>query len=131
MGNMRSLKLTLLFVCSFLAGNAQNNKEKDKTDLVKEKLNGKVKSMSVSGFSVIRKDGKLQKGRTIHTAVSKFNDKGYLLEFTSSGGDDTVQNEYIHFKAVKSLYKYDDNGILVSNSRYNGDGSLEDSASYK
>ena len=121
----------LLFVCFSLAANAQNVQEKDKNDLEKDKIKGKVKSMSVTGFTVVRRDGKLQKGRTIHTALSNYNDKGFLLESTSSSGDDTVQNEYIHFKATKSLFHYDNNGTLVSNSHYDGNGSMEDSASYK
>jgi hypothetical protein len=128
---MRSISLTFLYVLFCMAVNGQNVQEKDKTDLAKDKIRGKVKSMSVTGFTVIRKDGKLQKGRKVHTATSTFTDKGYLLEFNSTAGDDTVQNEFIHFKAARSLYRYDNNGVLVSNSRYNGDGTLQDSASYK
>jgi len=128
---MNLIKLTLLWLLFGLNAHAQVIQEKDKNDLVKDKIRGKVRTMSVSGFTVVRKDGKLQKGRTVHTSVSRYNEKGYLLEFTSTAGDDTVQNEYVHFKAMRSLFKYDNNGILVSNSRYNGDGALEDSASYK
>ena len=113
---MKSIQFSLLLVCSFFTATAQNAPEKDKNDLAKDKLKGRVKTMAVTGFTVVRKDGKLQKGRTVHTATSHFNDKGFLTEFTSTSGDDTVQNEYVHFKAIKSLYKYDNNGILVSNS---------------
>lgn len=128
---MRSVTLSLLLACFFLTTEAQQQvKEKEKSDLVKDKIRGKVRTMSVSGFTVVRKDGKLQKGRKVHTAISKYNENGNILEFNSTAGDDTVQNEFVHFKATKSLYKYDINGILVSNSRYNGDGMLEDSASY-
>ncbi len=130
--DMRLIKCTLLLLLVCFAATAQNpqdkDKDKDKSDLAKDKIRGKVKTMSVTGFTVVRKDGKLQKGRTVHTATSKYNDRGFLTEFNSTAGDDTVQNEYVHFKAMKSLYKYDNSGILVSNSRYNGDGALEDSA---
>src|ERR1035437_5495523 len=123
---MKSLKLTLLLMGGVLALNAQ-----EKTDIVKENLHGKVKTLSVTGYTVERINGKLQKGRAIHTATSEYNDKGYLLEFKTSGGDDTIEEQYVHFKAVRNTYNYDNNGILVSNSRYNGNGTLEDSAAYK
>lgn len=127
---MRSILCSLLLSSFFLTTHAQPAPEKDKNDLVKDKIRGNVKTMSVSGFTVVRRDGKLQKGRTVHTAISRYNTRGFLTEFTSTAGDDTVQNEFVHFKATKSLYKYDNNGILISNSHYNGDGIMEDSASY-
>ena len=134
---MRLIKCTLLLLLVCFAARAQSpqdkdkDKDKDKSDLLKDKIRGKVKTMSVTGFTVVRRDGKLQKGRTVQTATSRYNERGFLTEFNSTAGDDTVQNESVHFKAMKSLYKYDNSGILVSNSRYNGDGALEDSASYK
>ncbi len=132
---MKAVKLTLLFVGSAMYAQAQlqamESNSLEKSDVQKESLRGKVKSMAVTGFVVVRVDGKLKKGREIHTSTSKFNPKGNLLEYTSTEGDDTVQDHHIHFKAVKNTYKYDDNGVLVSNNRYNGNGQLEDSASYK
>ena len=91
---MKVVKLTLLFVVFAMCAQAQawESGDKDKSDVVKEKLRGKVKTMAVTGFTVERREGKLKKGREIHTDTSRYNDKGYLLEYTSSSGDDTVQD---------------------------------------
>ena len=130
---MKAIKLTLLCVCFAAYAQAQEMESgnQEKSDVVKEKLHGNVKAIAVTGFTVERREGKLKKGREIHTATSKYNNKGYLLEYTSTEGVDTVQDQYVHFKAVRNTYKYDDNGVLVSNNRYNGNGVLEDSASYR
>jgi hypothetical protein len=130
---MKVIKLTLLFVGFSMCAQAQalESGGQEKSDVAKEKLKGKVKKIAITGFTVERREGKLKKGREIHTATSQYNDKGYLLEYTSTEGVDTVQDQYVRFKAVRNTYKYDNNGVLVSNNRYDGNGRLEDSASYK
>lgn len=129
---MKILAIAILLCGTFISAWGQPMpQEKEKTDLEKEKLHGKVKAVAVTGFNVVRLNGKLQKGKVIHSSQSTFNSHGNILESNSSAGDDTVQNEYIHFKAIHSRFHYDDNGTLVSNSHYNGDGQMVDSASYK
>lgn len=131
--NMRALKLTLLLVGSAVCAQAQSQtmeSGKEKSDVSKEMLRGKVKTVSVTAFTVVRRDGKLKKGREIHSITKKYNDKGFLTESVSTEGYDTVQEHYIHFKAAKNIFKYDNNGVLVGQSTYNGNGVLEDSSSY-
>src|SRR5580704_670436 len=107
---MKSTKLTFLLISVALAANAQD--KQDKTDLEKENLHGKVRTIAVTGYTVERIDGKLQKGRPIHTTTSNYNDKGNILEYISTDGVDTVQDQYVQFKAVRNSYKYDNNGVL-------------------
>ena len=71
---MKATKLTFLLISVALVSHAQD--KQDKTDLEKEKLNGKVRTMAVTGYTVERIDGKLQKGRTIHTTNKQLQRQG-------------------------------------------------------
>jgi hypothetical protein len=123
---MKSLKLTLLLVGSFLFSHAQ-----EKTDLAKDRLKGKVRSVTSAGYGVDVSSGTVEKGRHIHTSTSKYNTKGYVTEFLSSPGDDTIEHEYVHFKEEKTTYKYDGKNNLIGTNSYMADGVLSDSSSYK
>ncbi len=131
---MTAFKLALLLAGFSFCAQAQEMEsgKHDKSDVQKENLRGKVKGYATTTFTVVRIDGKLKKGREIHTTTKQYSDKGNLLEYTSTEGDDTVLgDQYIHTIAEKRTYKYDNNGVLVGNNRYNGKGLLEDSISYK
>ena len=123
---MRTANLTIFFSVFFLIASAQG-----KNDLAKDNLHGRVKMLKVSGYRVANVDGKFQKGREIHSVTNLYNDRGFMVEFNSSGGTDTVEEEYIHFKPVKNVYTYDNHDIMVANKTYNEDGSLQESESYK
>lgn len=68
---MKAVKLTLLLVGSAMYAQAQlqamESNSLEKSDVQKESLRGKVKSVAVTGFTVVRKEGKLKKeGKYIH-----------------------------------------------------------------
>ncbi|MCD6013286.1 MAG: hypothetical protein K0Q79_3148 [Flavipsychrobacter sp.] len=132
---MKALKLTLLLVGSAVYAQAQMQTMESggvgKSDVEKEMLRGRVKSIAVTGFTVVRKDGKLKKGREIHTTTKKYNTRGNVLESTSTEGYDTVEDNYVHIKAFRNTFKYDNNGVLVGHNQYNGNGKLEDSTLYQ
>ena len=110
----------------FLFSHAQ-----EKTDLAKDKLKGKVKSLTSSGYRVVLSDGKIERGTHVHTATSRYNPKGYVIEFLSSTGEDTIENEYVHFKEEKTTYRYDSKNNLIGTNSYLAGDVLNDSSSYK
>src|SRR4051812_18397856 len=124
---MRSTTLMVIMMGACLFAHAQDNK----TDLVKDRLKGKVKSVTSAGYRVDMSTGTIEKGSHIHTATSKYNIKGYVVEFLSGEGNDTIENEYVHFKEEKTTYKYDEKNNLIGSNSYHGDGNLRDSSSYK
>ena len=132
---MKRIKLTLLLVgavsCAYAQSSALESSGIVKSDAEKDMLRGRVRSIAVTGFTVVRVDGKLKKGREIHTSTKKFNPHGYILESTSTEGYDTIQENYIHLKAFRNTFKYDKNGILIGQNQYNGNGKLEDSTLYQ
>jgi len=123
---MKSLKLTLLLMSSFLLAHAQ----REKTDLEKDKLKGSVKSVVSTGYKVDNSTGKVRKGRTIHSSTSKYNDKGYVTLFISTSGKDTVEGEYVDYSPKKTTYIYDNKNNLIGSNDYDPDGNLNDSSSY-
>ena len=56
---MRSLNLTLLFVCFFIAVNAQNTQEKDKNDLAKDKMRNYAQVADAAFFEANHKNNEL------------------------------------------------------------------------
>ncbi len=121
----RSVLVFALFGC-FLVVRA-----KEKNDVAKDKLRGPVRSVSVAGYKMAVVNGKPQKDKVIFTSSSKYNENGRILEFITSAIEDSLEGEAVKFKAVKSIYKYNDAGELTGKLDYNPDGSLEDSSFYK
>jgi hypothetical protein len=122
---MRLVSLAVFFCVFFSIAQAQG-----KNDLSKDKLAGNVKELKVTGYRVANQGGKFQKTRAIHTVTSVYNDRGFMVEFNSSGGSDTVEDEYIHFKPVRNVYTYDNHDVMVSNKTYNEDGSVQETQTY-
>jgi hypothetical protein len=104
---------------------------KEKNDLAGDKLRGKVKSVAISGYKLKHTSAGNQKSKVIFTSSSKYNESGNILEFISSAIEDTLEDQAVKFNAVRSIYKYDDQGNLTGKNDYKADGSLDDSSFYK
>ena len=123
---MKRLKLTLLLVSLCFLAQAQ----REKTDLEKDRLKGKVKSIVSVGYKPDNSSGKIHKGKEVHRSTSKYNDKGFVTLFVATAGKDTVEGEYVNYNAEKTTYTYDNKSNLIGANNYDPDGNLDDSSSY-
>lgn len=120
---MKGFTLALLVVAC-----AWNTQAKEKNDVAKDKLKGKVKSVHITGSKLKIVAGKPVKDKTIFTSYSKYNDNGKILEFFNSTLEDTLEDEAVKFNGVRSIYKYDEEGNLNGKINYRPDGAMEDSS---
>ncbi|MCW3124330.1 MAG: hypothetical protein JWQ38_3822 [Flavipsychrobacter sp.] len=125
-GNIKVATLTIL-----LAGSSLYAVAKDKNDVAKDKLKGKVKSIAITGYKMKSVNDKPEKNGIIFSSSSKYNESGSILEFITSAIEDTLEGEAVKYKAVKSVYHYDKEGTLSAKNDYNPNGTLEDSSFYK
>ena len=142
--NMKKLLCTstfvFLFVCMYF-----NNQEI--TDLQKENLIGKVKSITQTSYRAYDKLGKVVKGEREEGFRYVFNKTGIKIEeirYDAKGGvyfkirfndkgKTTEENEYITGGILhrKRAYKYNSKGDMVEINVYWSDGSLLGKAIYK
>jgi hypothetical protein len=122
---MKNLILILLIMAS------ASVQAKNRSDVKEDRLIGNVKSVSLASYKLYGTAGKPERGRTIVTSSSKYDEAGNLVEFISTALQDTIDNEVMHFEATKSIFKFDNAGNLVAKLDYLGDGRLDDSSFYK
>ncbi len=101
---MKFIPFTLLLLCLSLLSNAQF-----KNDLKREKLKGKVSSVTESEYNGAHDS-------LMFKAVYKYNDSGNTIDFStySPTGE----------KLSKTTFKYNDSGMLIEENRYKADGAL-------
>jgi hypothetical protein len=108
--NMKALSLTFLLVVGALLSGAQV-----KNDLVRQKLKGKIKSITELEYS----PGK----DTLRWKVTyNYNKEGDLLGFETFSTEGTLFS--------KSVCNYNDSGKLKDQERFKADGSLFDRTTY-
>jgi len=119
------LLIFLAFACknskpaNELRGKSQKIQRIKKTDLIKERLNGKVKAVVEYTYGTRNKadkNGEIQKGQPYDTIVSKFDEKGNRLEST--------QNKSYSLSIVRTKYIYNNKGYLIESIGYLSDNSL-------
>jgi hypothetical protein len=120
---MKGLLLTILLGLCSLSVWAKN-----RSDVREDRLIGNVKSVKLVSYKVY---DRTERGRTIVTSSSRYDDAGNLVEFISSALNDTLDKEVMAFAATKSIFKFDNAGNMTAKLDYNGDGSLDDSSFYK
>src|SRR4051794_38562699 len=108
--NILLIIVTLLLSCSKL-----NN------DLTKQKLNGKVKSITESEYSVVEKFGDIQKGDLKSKNVYKYDDKGNLIMMIYYSKD-TIN--------LKQLYIRDTKGNVIELKNYDSKDHLESKCNF-
>ena len=85
-------------------------------DLSKQKLHGKIKSVTSSNYSVVEKFGEVEKDTLDGKSVFIYNDKGYATECNVYNPDGSL---YWNMK-----HKYDDENNNVEQDLYSANGSL-------
>ncbi len=122
---MKGITITILLAGFFLCASS-----KERNDLAADKLKGKVKSVAIKGYKLKKTSGGIIKDKVLFSSSSKYTEQGNILEFISSSLEDTLEGEAVKFNAVKSIYKYDEEGNLTGKNDYKPDGSLDDSSFY-
>ena len=102
--------LSLFFVGLFLIGFSQ--KEEKQTDLEKENLKGKVKSVTETQYRSVEKFGELQKGNLYEKYTFKYDYKGNKTEFADYNSDGSLRDKRT-FK-----YEYDSKGNWTKRVSY-------------
>lgn len=108
---MKLIQFTLLFICFSLLSIAQtpNSSLKFKNDLIRQKLKGKIATVTEKDYNALGDS-------LILKSVSTFDDNGNETEFfTYSASGATLS---------KTTFKYNDSGKLVEEQRYKADGAL-------
>lgn len=96
--------ITTMLVMAGCSGKATK-----KTELEKEGLKGKAKSVEQFVYSATETDGKIQKGELLQSNIKRYDEKGNLTE------DDLYH---------RNVYVYDENSRLIEEYWYNADDSL-------
>lgn len=109
------LALLLLFSCT-------EAKISNDNDLKREKLKGRVKSITEKTFGATESFGETKKGDLYYQTIDKYDDKGNLIEILN--GSDNKDGE-------KFINKYDGNGNRIEFCGYNLRDSLETRWTYK
>lgn len=125
------MKILALAIPLLVTGWRAMGRAPEKSDLEKDGLKGKVKTMAIRGYKTGDAKSNFAKSRLVHTTISRYNEKGYLLETESTAGIDTVDYEVVRFKAARLTYRYDNLNNLTGGCSYKADGSLEDSTVYQ
>lgn len=123
---MKTFSIALLLITGLLT----TVRAQEPTDLERDHLKGKIKSITVNQNKLIPIGGHNEKGRLIQTSYARYNLKGNLTEFYSSAGSDTLADEPMSFNAEKHTYRYDKDGNLVGKNTYKENGALDDSSTY-
>jgi hypothetical protein len=115
---MRSFSfLLLLTLCTqMLFAQAKN-------DLKRQKLKGKVKSVTEYEYTPVPDSKEAIKDVLKMKSVTTYNDEGNRIEFITYSPEGEVQS--------RSIYNYNDSGVLIDVKRYRGDGGLNVTTTYK
>ncbi len=121
-------KIALLFTVFFSFSSCSSDKKEN--DWSKEKLKGKVKSLTEISYVAIENNGKIEKGQRVNEAMSDFQNKygehGFIIERNEYKSDGSLIGNYI--------YKYGDNDKIVEGSEiryYNGSLMSKNISKYK
>ncbi|MCD8408896.1 hypothetical protein [Tenacibaculum finnmarkense] len=106
-------KLSLLIIVLLTAFSC-NNQKKEKTDLTKENLKGKVKSYTEISYKAIERFGTIEKGERLKSIQIKYNNKGNKIETSYYSLDGSLSSKHI--------YKYDNKGNKIEMSSSNSFG---------
>jgi len=94
-----------------------------KNDLQREKLKGKVKTVTEYEYAAVEDSKVPEKGALKVKAVCRYNENGNRIDYITYSEDGKVQS--------KSEYNYNDNSTLKDVKRYRGDGGLNVTTTYK
>jgi hypothetical protein len=114
---IKSYSIIILFISLFSC----NNFGQQKNDLQKQKLNGKVKSISENSFAATEKFGEIVKGEKLvgspnnidgyfnNNSHTNFNQKGFIV---------VDKNDFVNM-----TYLYNTKNQIIEENRYSKDGS--------
>ncbi len=94
----------------------QVKSEKNKNDLLKDNLKGKIYSISKSVYNVIEILGESKKGDLKEKSTTKYDANGNQVEFIQYDADGNIE--------WKNTYQINEEGNQKEINRYNPDGSL-------
>ena len=117
------LLLFIPIVFAFSSDAVKRLEDKNKNDLDDLNLNGKVKLLKETSYSVVEKFGEPIKDEFESQTEYIFNEEGFYKEYNFFYGD----GESNH----KRKHKYDDDGNLIEKSEYDTKGELRGKSKFK
>lgn len=111
-----------LMLFSFKSGNIQSN-PKNKNDLTRHNIKGKVKSIKETTFGVTDTSSSTQQGDKKTKSFYLYNEKGFVTEMKEYLPNDSLDKKY--------TYSYNENGSMVENVRLSSNLSLEYKETWK
>lgn len=118
--NFKVMKKIVIFFITLLLIECNTSKSKIRTDLERQDLKGKVKSIKSVAYRAIEKFGKIQKGNENSIFFYTFNKDGNFIECISNEKENNSRQTFI----------YNDQGNIIEQKEYDFKGNLKSQTTY-